>query len=112
MKFMRVEDVANELNVSEETVRRWIRGRVIRAEYVGGGYKINPEDIKHFIGKPRMLTYRDAAVRYGVPVSRLRRWRKIGLLKAVEITPKSVLFPVAELERLCTERLDSARKAG
>lgn len=47
-----VEQVAEELQVSQETVRRWIRGGSLNATALGGtklGYRISRADLEAFV---------------------------------------------------------------
>ena len=49
-----VEQVAEELGVNPETVRRWIRGAVLPAESLGSarlGYRVARADLDAFVQK-------------------------------------------------------------
>ena len=51
-QWLTVEQAAGELQVSIETVRRWIRGGELPALALGsrrGGYRLKPEDVDRFI---------------------------------------------------------------
>ena len=47
--FMSVFDVAEQLGVSEKTVRRLITGRVLKALHVGRNLRITPEDFQSYL---------------------------------------------------------------
>lgn len=48
--YITIKDIANQMNVSEETVRRWIRDGKLAAEDMGGrlGYRVLQEDFERF----------------------------------------------------------------
>ena len=48
--YVTIKDVAKKMNVSEETVRRWIRDGKLAAEDMGGrlGYRILQEELERF----------------------------------------------------------------
>lgn len=48
--YVTIKDVAKKMNVSEETVRRWIRDGKLTAEDMGGrlGYRILQEELERF----------------------------------------------------------------
>jgi excisionase family DNA binding protein len=48
-KFLKVEDIAQELEVSEATVRSWIREGKIRAGKAGRDYRIPIEEYERFL---------------------------------------------------------------
>jgi excisionase family DNA binding protein len=51
-QWLTVEQAAEELQVSIETVRRWIRAGEMPALAMGsrrGGYRLKPEDVDRFI---------------------------------------------------------------
>lgn len=51
--WLTVTDVAELLQVTEETVRRWIRRSELPALNLGGpraGYRVYPSDLERFIG--------------------------------------------------------------
>lgn len=56
-----VNQVAEKLNVSTETVRRWIRSGQIFATRLGGrsGYKISQDELNNFLRK-RNIEYNDS----------------------------------------------------
>lgn len=56
-----VNQVAEKLNVSTETVRRWIRSGQIYATRLGGrsGYKISQDELNNFLRK-RNIEYNDS----------------------------------------------------
>ena len=47
--FMSVFDVAEQLDVSEKTVRRLITGRVLKALRVGRNLRVTPEDFQAYL---------------------------------------------------------------
>lgn len=49
--YIKIKDIANKMNVSEETVRRWIRDGKLVAEDMGGrlGYRILQEEFERFL---------------------------------------------------------------
>jgi len=48
-KFLKVEHIAQELEVSEATVRSWIREGKIRAGKAGRDYRIPVEEYERFL---------------------------------------------------------------
>jgi excisionase family DNA binding protein len=48
-EWLSVEDIANELNVSIDTVRAWIRKKQLPAYRVGRDYRIKREDYNKFL---------------------------------------------------------------
>ncbi len=55
VEWLSVEDIANELKVTVERVRGWIRRKELTAYRVGRDYRIKREDLDAFIreGKTR-----------------------------------------------------------
>jgi excisionase family DNA binding protein len=49
MTFYTTEKVAEILDVSVESVQRWIRNKRLKASKVGRGYRIKKEDLEKFI---------------------------------------------------------------
>jgi len=54
-RFLTVADVAELLQVDEQTVRRWIRERKLAAHRFGGkaGYRIQRKDLEAFLATTR-----------------------------------------------------------
>ncbi len=48
-QWLSVEDIANELDVTIDTVRAWIRQKKLRAYRVGRDYRIKREDYNKFL---------------------------------------------------------------
>lgn len=48
-EFLTVEQIANELGLSEETVLRWIRKKELKAYRLGKTYRITKEDYQEFL---------------------------------------------------------------
>jgi excisionase family DNA binding protein len=48
-----VEDIANELGVSVEAVRGWIRAKQLIAYKVGKEYRIRSDDYRRFLSERR-----------------------------------------------------------
>ncbi len=50
-EWLTVRDIAGLLHVGEETVRRWIRTKRIKAKFFGGraGYRIRDADLRVFL---------------------------------------------------------------
>jgi len=46
-----VGNIAAMMRVSEATVRKWIKARVLRAIKNGGGYEIQRNEFKAFVNK-------------------------------------------------------------
>jgi excisionase family DNA binding protein len=53
MKFHTVEQVAEALNVSPRTVRRWIDNEMLVAHRIGGVVRIAEADLKAFLARHR-----------------------------------------------------------
>lgn len=54
-KLLTVEEVADQLGVNLDTVRRWIRNKELEAIDLGGraGYRITEADLERFIDERR-----------------------------------------------------------
>jgi excisionase family DNA binding protein len=51
-RWLTVDDIADRLQVSHETVRRWIRSGKLSVLDLGGpkaGYRVKPEELQRFI---------------------------------------------------------------
>jgi len=51
--YLRVQDIVERMNVSEETVRIWIRKKQLPAIRIGRDYFIDPNDFQEFLNKHR-----------------------------------------------------------
>ena len=51
--YLRVQDIVDQLGVSEETVRIWIRTKRLPAIRIGRDYFIDPADFQEFLKKHR-----------------------------------------------------------
>jgi excisionase family DNA binding protein len=60
-RLMTVEEVAEQLGVNLDTVRRWIRNKELEAIDLGGraGYRITESDLERFINERRSTSQRD-----------------------------------------------------
>ena len=52
-RFLTVEDIAHDLNIAEDTVRGWIRGKKLPAYRVGKEYRIKIVDYERFLEQRR-----------------------------------------------------------
>jgi excisionase family DNA binding protein len=52
-EWLTVEDIANDLSVSIETVRNWIRRKKLTAYRVGRDYRIKRADYNRFLEERR-----------------------------------------------------------
>ena len=50
-EWLTIEEIAEELRVSEETVRRWIRTKKLKALSIGRGYRIRRKDYEDFLDR-------------------------------------------------------------
>jgi len=50
-KYLSLEEIAQQLNVSERTVYRWVRSGDMRAFRLGHITRVTPEDFQKFIEK-------------------------------------------------------------
>jgi excisionase family DNA binding protein len=50
-EWLTIEEIAEELRVSEETVRRWIRTKQLKALSIGRGYRIRRKDFEDFLDR-------------------------------------------------------------
>jgi excisionase family DNA binding protein len=48
-EWLTLEEIAEELRVSVETVRRWIRKKQLKALSIGRGYRIKRKDYEDFL---------------------------------------------------------------
>jgi excisionase family DNA binding protein len=51
--YLTVKDIANRLQVSEQTVWRWIRSGELPSIKLGGQYRVSPDDLQDFLKKHR-----------------------------------------------------------
>jgi excisionase family DNA binding protein len=51
--YLRVPDIVERMGVSEETVRIWIRRKLLPAIRIGRDYFIDPEEFEEFLKKHR-----------------------------------------------------------
>ena len=58
-EWLSVEDIAQELNVPEETVRGWIRNKRLTAYKPGREYRIKREDLNKFLNETRTRDDKD-----------------------------------------------------
>lgn len=49
VEYLKVEQIADELSLSEETVLRWIRKKELKAYKLGKNYRIKREDYQEFL---------------------------------------------------------------
>jgi excisionase family DNA binding protein len=54
-RFLKVEDIAKELDVEQETVREWIRAKKLAAYKIGREYRIERSDYEAFLAKRRTV---------------------------------------------------------
>ena len=52
-KFYTVDQVAEDLNVSPRSVRRWIKRKTLVAHHFGAAVRIAESDLKAFIARQR-----------------------------------------------------------
>lgn len=50
-QFLRIEDVAEKLNVSQKTVRRHIHSGKLKSNKIGGLHRVEENDLQHFINQ-------------------------------------------------------------
>lgn len=89
------KQVAQALNVSEETVRRWIRNGDLEAESLGKSYRIGEDEIKRFLKMrevsydltmfPRLSELIETAIRAGLNPA------KIAIANAYELSGEKVV---------------------
>ena len=53
--YLRVQDIVQTMGVSEETVRSWIRRKLLPAIRIGRDYFIEPKDFQEFLNKRRTI---------------------------------------------------------
>ena len=51
--YLRVQDIVEQMHVSEETVRIWIRQKKLAAIRIGRDYFIDPADFREFLKRHR-----------------------------------------------------------
>ena len=59
-RYQTVQELAERMEVSESTVRQWIKSGELRAIDIGKGWRIADTDLEHFL-KARETASRDAA---------------------------------------------------
>ncbi|MFK8058478.1 MAG: DNA cytosine methyltransferase [Polaribacter sp.] len=50
-QMLRIEDVANRLNVSQKSVRRYIHSGKLKSTKIGGVHRIEENDLQHFLNE-------------------------------------------------------------
>ena len=60
-EWLNVEQVADELSVHVETIRKWIREKQLNAVYLGrrGGYRIRRSSLDDFLRKRETMPNQD-----------------------------------------------------
>lgn len=53
MVYLTVADVAKQLQISEDTVRRWIKSGKLPALKIGKEWRVDPEELKAFLAQSR-----------------------------------------------------------
>lgn len=51
MNWLTVEEIGDDMKVSAETVRRWIRRKALPAFRNGGVWRVRAQDFEAFVGK-------------------------------------------------------------
>jgi excisionase family DNA binding protein len=51
--YLRVQDIVERMHVSEETVRIWIRKKLLPAIRIGRDYFIDPDEFEEFLKRHR-----------------------------------------------------------
>jgi len=67
-RYLNVHDVAEQLDVSEDTVRRWLRERRLRGFMPGGprsGYRIRESELERFVSKLESTTAEERSMSEG-----------------------------------------------
>ena len=59
VEYLSVEQIAQALHVSEETVRIWIRKKKLSAIRIGRDYRVTREDFDRFIQERRTTEEKD-----------------------------------------------------
>lgn len=49
VQMLRIEDVANKLNVSQKSVRRYIHSGKLKSNKIGGVHRVEESDLQHFL---------------------------------------------------------------
>ncbi len=52
-EFISLEEVAEQLHVTVDTVRAWVREKQLPAYRIGRAYLVKPEDLRRFIEERR-----------------------------------------------------------
>ncbi len=59
IEWLSVEQIANELGLTEDTIRNYIRTRQLTAYRIGNTYRIKREDFDKFLEKRKISDERD-----------------------------------------------------
>jgi excisionase family DNA binding protein len=54
-RFLKVEDIARDLDVKEDTVREWLRKKLLVGYKFGKEYRIKREDYEAFLAQRRTV---------------------------------------------------------
>jgi excisionase family DNA binding protein len=85
---LRVDQVAAELKVSEQAVRKWIKGGELPATRTGHAWRVRREDLDEMIARqedPDLIGADEIARELKVTTQTVRNWIKAGELPATRI---------------------------
>ncbi|MDP8951028.1 MAG: helix-turn-helix domain-containing protein [Actinomycetota bacterium] len=60
-EYLKLPEVAQRLGVSEKTARRYVKQGTLPSVFVGGAYRVTPEDVAAFLEDARVLSKKDPA---------------------------------------------------
>lgn len=52
--YLKLPEVARELDVSEKTARRYIKSGALPSVFIGGAYRVDPADLATFVEDRRI----------------------------------------------------------
>ena len=94
-------DVAREMGVHEDTVRRWCTDGDLPATWFMNQWAIQPGDLEVFKENYKLLTTKQAAKQIGVNASTVSRWCNEGKLPAIWFMNRWAIRP--DDLRACTD---------
>ncbi len=54
MDFLKLPEVARRLGISERTARRYVKSGILPSRFIGGAYRVSPEDLEAFLERTRV----------------------------------------------------------
>ncbi len=66
--YLKVHEVARVLDVHTDTARRYVREGIIPSVFIGNSYRVQAEDVEHFIERRRRGSTEQEAAAAPIPL--------------------------------------------